>query len=412
VSRVLAVTLGIVTALGGFVDVGEIVFATQAGARFGYGLLWPIVIGALGIALYSEMCGRVAIVARKPVFVLVRERLGAGVGLGVLVASTAVTALTCAAEVGGVAIVLRLVTNLPYGLWLAIGLLLIIATVSLLPFEGLERVFGLMGLFMLVFVAAAVALGVDWGQAARGLVPHVEGLGDGSAASYGYFAVGLIAATAMPYEVQFYSSGQIEEGHTPDDLPINTLTAGVGIAFGAVVVAALIVLGAEVLQPRSIVPDQVGAAMIAPFEAFAVPGLLAALLGALFAIGGAAVETSLAGAYGIAQFFGFEWGKEEYKLARVPRFTLSWLLIFGLALLILATNVDPVEVTEYAVVFSVVVLPLTYLPILLVARDRDVMGEHASNPVQTALAWVFLAVIVVVALAAVPLMYLSRMGQA
>src|SRR5436189_275230 len=66
VSRVLGLTLGILTALGGFVDIGEMVFATQAGARFGYELLWPVVIGAFAIIVYAEMCGRVAIVAGKP----------------------------------------------------------------------------------------------------------------------------------------------------------------------------------------------------------------------------------------------------------------------------------------------------------------------------------------------------------
>ena len=151
--------------------------------------------------------------------------------------------------------------------------------------------------------------------------------------------------------------------------------------------------------------------MIGPFVALGVAGLLAALLGALFAIGGAAMETSLSGAYAIAQFFGFEWGKQRSPWA-VPRFTLSWLCIFGLAVLILITNIDPVQVTEYAVIFSVVVLPLTYAPILLVARDRSVMGEHTNNRAQDVLGVVFLVVIVIVALAAVPLMYASRMGQA
>jgi Mn2+/Fe2+ NRAMP family transporter len=151
--------------------------------------------------------------------------------------------------------------------------------------------------------------------------------------------------------------------------------------------------------------------MLAPVAAFAVPGLLAALLGTLFAIGGAAVETSLAGAYGVAQFFGFEWGQSRSPW-HVPRFTLVWVLIFGLASLVLATGIDPVQVTEYSVIFSVVVLPLSYLPILLVARDRNVMGSHVNTRLENVLGIVFLAVITVVAVLAVPLMYLSRLGQA
>jgi predicted metal-binding membrane protein len=153
VSRVLGLTLGIVTALGGFVDIGELVFASQAGARFQYSLLWPVVLGALAIIVFSEMSGRVAIVSKKAAFTLVREHLGYSLGFCALGASTVVNALTCAAEVGGVAIILRLLTHLPFGIAAAIAIAVIIAVISALPFENLERLFGFMGLLMLVFVA-------------------------------------------------------------------------------------------------------------------------------------------------------------------------------------------------------------------------------------------------------------------
>jgi manganese transport protein len=410
VSRISGLTLGIVTALGGFVDIGELVFASQAGARFAYALLWPVVLGVLAIIVYSEMCGRVAIVTGKPVFTLVRERLGYTLGFCALVASTFVNVLTCAAEVGGVAIVIRLLIHLPYGVAVAIVILLLVAIVSILPFTMLERVFGLCGLLMLVFVAAALSLGVDWGQAARGLLPSLPS-GGGNLVSYAYMAVGLIAATVMPYEVLFYSSGNIEEEKTPDDLIENTITAVFGLAFGSLVTLALIVLGAQVMLPQGVMPTQVGSSMLGPIIAFGLPGLLIAIAGVLAAIGGAAVETSLSGAYAIAQFFGFEWGKED-KAWHVPRFTLSWLGVFGLAAVVLVSGLDPVVVTEYAVIFSVLVLPLTYLPILLVARDRRVMGEHANNRLQDMTGVVFLGLICVIAVLAVPLMYLSRMGQA
>ena len=74
--KLLGITLGIMTALGGFVDLGQIVFTMQAGALFGYQLVWVIVLGTIAIILYMEMCGRVAVVAREPVFSTVRNRLG------------------------------------------------------------------------------------------------------------------------------------------------------------------------------------------------------------------------------------------------------------------------------------------------------------------------------------------------
>jgi Mn2+/Fe2+ NRAMP family transporter len=102
----LQIALGILSAIGGFVDIGDLVFNTQAGATFGFQLLWVVVIGVIGIIVYSEMCGRVAAISKRPVFDLVRERVGFSAGLGTLVASSVVNLMTCAAEIGGVAIVL------------------------------------------------------------------------------------------------------------------------------------------------------------------------------------------------------------------------------------------------------------------------------------------------------------------
>jgi Mn2+/Fe2+ NRAMP family transporter len=59
VSKFLNLALGILAAIGGFVDIGDLVFNTAAGATFGYQLLWVLPIGVVGIIVYSEMCGRV-----------------------------------------------------------------------------------------------------------------------------------------------------------------------------------------------------------------------------------------------------------------------------------------------------------------------------------------------------------------
>jgi Mn2+/Fe2+ NRAMP family transporter len=64
--KLLGITLGIMTALGGFVDLGQIVLTTQAGALFGYGLLWAVLLGTAAIIVYMEMCGRIAVVTGKP----------------------------------------------------------------------------------------------------------------------------------------------------------------------------------------------------------------------------------------------------------------------------------------------------------------------------------------------------------
>ena len=133
--NVLAVALGIFAAIGGFVDIGDLVFNTQAGAIFGFQLLWVVVVGVVGIIVYSEMCGRVSAVAKRPVLDLVRERAGFGAGLGTLVASEVVNLMTCAAEIGGVALCLKLLSGLPYRLLIPLAVIGLAVSCWVLPFR-------------------------------------------------------------------------------------------------------------------------------------------------------------------------------------------------------------------------------------------------------------------------------------
>lgn len=96
--------------------------------------------------------------------------------------------------------------------------------------------------------------------------------------------------------------------------------------------------------------------------------------------------------------------------AQGARFHTLLLISIPLAVLTLLTTIDPVQLTELMLLFSAVVLPLTYLPILLVANDREYLGEHANGWFAKGLGTLFLVVIVVAALAAIPLMIVTRMG--
>ena len=87
------------------------------------------------------------------------------------------------------------------------------------------------------------------------------------------------------------------------------------------------------------------------------------------------------------------------------------LLSTVLAVAVLLTTVDPVAVTEYSVVFSALALPLTYLPILVIANDPDYMGSRTNSRVGNALGSVFLVIVMVASVAAIPLMIVTKAGQ-
>jgi Mn2+/Fe2+ NRAMP family transporter len=409
--KVLEVFLSILTAMGGFVEVGELVFAVNAGAKFGYSLLWIVLLGTIGIIVYGEMVGRIAAQNQQPVFYLIREKVGYAGGLVTLLAANVVCLLTCAAEIGGIALILKLLLGGPYRLFILCGLIFLVLSVWFLSFQSIERVFGLMGLFMLVFVFAAFYLHPNWSEVAKSFVPNVPQLKTTREYFvYAYFCVALMSSIMLPYETYFYSSGAIEDGWNPSDVTMNRIIVIIGFVLGAVLAVGIVIIGAQLFHPAGIEPQLPGSAALGPVVTFGKWGLLFALLGMFFAFAGAAIENALCGAYNLAQFFGWPWGK-FLPPRKAARFNLSWILIFVLATGIIITGVDPVQVVEYSIIAAVVILPLTYFPTLLAAQDKDYMGSHVNGRLSNVLGWSYLIVITIAALAAIPLLIITHGGE-
>jgi manganese transport protein len=407
--RLFAVALGILTAIGGFVDIGDMVTNALVGSRFGLSLAWVVVTGVIGICVFAEMSGRVAAISGRPKFDLVRERLGPRVGFANLVASMAVTLLTFIAEIGGVALALELASSVNYLLWIPLAGFAVWLVLWRVKFSLMENVFGLLGLSLIVFAVAVWQLGPDWStlwnDASRPSVPASE-----DAPTYFYYAVALFGAAMTPYEVFFFSSGGVEERWGPRDLTIMRTNVLVGFPLGGVLSVAIAASTALVFLPVGVQVDTLGQVGLPVAVSLGKVGLAVALIGFFAATFGAACETGLSVGYSISQYFGWQWGK-YVRPREAARFHVVLLLATITGIAVLLTTVDPVKVTEYSVVFSAVALPLTYFPILIVANDPDYMGEKVNGRVANALGSVYLVLVLAAALAAIPLMILTKAGQ-
>jgi Mn2+/Fe2+ NRAMP family transporter len=121
--RLLGVALGVLTAIGGFLDIGDLVTNAVVGSRFGMSLAWAVVVGVVGICLFAQMSGRVAAVSGRATFEIIRERLGPRVALANLSASFVINLLTLTAEVGGIALALQLASSVEPRLWVPVAAL-------------------------------------------------------------------------------------------------------------------------------------------------------------------------------------------------------------------------------------------------------------------------------------------------
>jgi manganese transport protein len=348
VKRLLAITLGILTAIGGFVDIGDLVANAETGARFGMRLAWVVPLGVVGIVVYADMAGRVAAVTGRPVFDLVRERLGPRVGLLNLLASFFINLLTLTAELAGVAIAMSMVAGVHYALLVPLAGLLVWLVIWRMPFERMEELFGLLGLALVVFVVALVKLSPDWAALAREAthpaVPHEETI-----FTYAFFGVALFGAAMTPYEVFFFSSGGVEERWDERDLAIERANVFVGFPLGGVLSLALMAISSIVFLPLGISVDTLPQVALPTVVALGKVGLAVLLVGLFAATFGAALETGLSAGYTVAQYLGWQWGK-YVRPAQAARFHAVVLLAILVGVLVVETGVDPIKVTEYSTV--------------------------------------------------------------
>jgi Mn2+/Fe2+ NRAMP family transporter len=351
----------------------------------------------------------VAAVTGRGTFDLVRERLGVRAGLLNLVASMLVTFLTLAAELGGVALAIELATSVNYLLFVPLVAFLVWFVIWRMPFEHMERAFGISGLALLVFAVAFWQLGPDWGsllhEAAHPAVPDGEGH-----PTYWYYAIALFGAAMTPYEVFFFSSGAVEEGWSRKDLLTERINVYIGFPLGGLLSIAIAGCVYLTLLPAGIEVDHLDQVALPVVLALGKVGLAFAIVGFVAATFGAALETGLSTGYTLAQYLGWAWGKGVAPV-RASRFHAVVLLAIALGAMLVLTTVDPIKVTEYSIVFSAVALPLTYFPILVVANDPGYMGESRNSRFTNALGTVYLVLLTVVALAAIPLMLATKAGQ-
>jgi Mn2+/Fe2+ NRAMP family transporter len=406
--RLAGLALGVLTAIGGFLDIGDIVTNGVVGARFGLSLAWVTPLGVAGIMLFAEMSGRVAACSGRATFEIIRERLGPRVGGANLIGSVLTTVLTLTAEIGGIAAVLHIASDIRPMLWVPVAAFGVWVILWRVRFSVMQNVTGLLGLLLMIFAVTFFLLSPSPSEIAADLVPRLPT--DEADPVYWYYAVALFGAAMTPYEVFFFSSGGVEERWTTDDIRRMRINVLIGFPIGGIGSLAIMGTSSFAFGQAGIDVDSLSTLMLPVAEVGGQLAVALALIGVLAATVGASLETALSTGYAVAQYSGWTWGATR-RPRDAARFHVVMLAAIVAGSLILLTGVDPVAVTEYSVVFSAIALPLTYLPILVVAGDREYMGEHANGRLSNALGTVFLGLVLVVSVAAIPLMIVTGAGR-
>jgi Mn2+/Fe2+ NRAMP family transporter len=398
---ILQIALGIITSIGGFLEIGSIATAAQAGASFRYGLIWSIVLGTICLVFLIEMSGRLSAISKHTIADAVRERFGFNFAVVPRGAELIVNFLVLGAEIGGICLGLKVLTGIEARLWAVPAALALWIALWVGTLDVIEDSTSLLGLVTIAFVVAALKMHPDWHPLLRGTVaPVLPERTD--AGHYWFTAVSIVGATISPYMFYFYSSGAVEDGWDEKDLRVNRGVAILGMTFGAFMSIGVLVASAQVFHPRGIEIsryEQVALVLTPALHKWGLPLFGVSLIVCCF---GAAVEISLASAYSIAQTFGWNWG-EDQKPAERARFSLTYTILIFLSIVPVLLGADPLKQTIFSMALTALILPLAILPFLLLLNDEDFVGEHRNGPIgnTVVIATIFLSSII--AVVAIPL---------
>jgi Mn2+/Fe2+ NRAMP family transporter len=266
----------------------------------------------------------------------------------------------------------------------------------------------MLGLAMLIAVAAMFAMRTPWGSVGVAIV-HPAAREATPPADYLFMAVSLLGAYMTPYQFEFYSSGALEQQWTGRDLLTNRMSSIVGTLFGGIVTLGLTVIAAVVLWPHHAQVQTLADAAAPTRHAFGTVGLVIFAVGVFAVSLGAGIESALSTGYTVCQFFGWEWGKRPHP-RRAPLFWLIVFVEFAVAVAIGVSGIDPISLTTLTMAFAAFTLPFTFLPILIVANDRDYMGEQKNTRGANVVAVLMLVLLTLVTLATIPLLVLTGGG--
>lgn len=397
--KILQIALGIVTGVGGFLEIGSVTTAAQAGAVFGYRLLWAIVLGTICLIFLVEMSGRLAAVSKHTIVDATRERFGFPFFFVILIGMVLVAFLVLIAELGGIGFALQILSGLGFPLWALPVSLLVWLMMWKGTFTLIENSASLLGLVTISFAVAAWKLNPDWSSVGASLLPRMPGQ---DKVRYGYLAVSIIGASISPYLMYFYSSGVIEDKWDRSYITMNRIIAALGMIFGGLLSIAVLIVAALALRPRGVQADTFPQAALLMTTALPRWGFYLFALSMLFACFGAALEISLAIAYFFAQGFNWNWG-ENLKPSTNARFAFVYTIIILTSAVPLILHVDPIKVTMLSMALTSAMLPLAIVPFLFLMNDPIYLGKYRNGWISNSIVGIVILISFVLAIISIPL---------
>src|SRR6202046_2843366 len=367
-------------------DAGGILTYSQAGAQYGYSLLWTMIPITLALIVVQEMCARMGVVTGKGLSDLIREEFGLRMTFVMMILLVVVNFGNVIAEFSGIAGSMQLFHVSKY-LSVPICAAIVWALVVKGDYKSVEKVFLIASVFYIAYIIAGVLSRPDWHQALVETVKlpprHVW-----RDKTYVYMVVGVIGTTITPW-MQFYTQSYIvEKGIAVRQYNNSRWDVIVGSIFTDIVAWFIVVACAATLFThgiRNIVDASDAAGAMKPLAGDYAFILFAAGLfnASLFA----ASILPLSTAYTVCEGLGFESGLDKGFREAKFFYWLYSLLLFAGAAVVLIPNFPLVNFSILSQVLNGILLPLVLVFMLKLINKHDLMGKYTNTRWLNAIAW-------------------------
>ena len=379
-------------------DAGGIYTYSQAGAQFGYGMLWTMIPITIALIVIQEMAARMGAVTGKGLSDLIREEYGFRTTFFMMLLLVICNFGNVVAEFGGISTSMEL-----FGLSKYVSVPVAAAFVWLIVVKGnyksVEKIFLLASVFYVAYIVAGVLAHPNWEESLKSVV-HVPARHDLRNSAYVYMVIGLVGTTIAPW-MQFYlQSSIVEKGVTARQYSASRIDVIVGSIFTDVVAWFIIVACAATLYVSGI--HEVHSAAEAAQGLRPLAGQYAFILfgaGLFNASLFAASILPLSTAYTVCEGLGFESGVgKKFSEAPVFYWLYTGLIILGGAV-ILIPNFPVVKVIVLSQVLNGMLLPFVLVFMLLLVNKHDLMGKYVNSMLLNAITWTTAIVVVLLTIA-------------
>jgi NRAMP (natural resistance-associated macrophage protein)-like metal ion transporter len=375
-------------------DAGGISTYTQAGAQYGYALLWSLIPMTIALYVTEEMCARMGVITGKGLSDLIREEFGFRSTFFVMFTGFFVDLANVVAEFAGVAAAMQIFGVNKY-IAVPIAAILVWSLVMRGTYRQVEIIFLVACAFYLTYVISAFMAKPDWIMAAKGVVIpnlHFE-------SGYLLTLTALVGTTIAPWQFFYLQAGFVEKKVGPRQYGQARADVLVGSISCMVIVFFIIVCTAATLHATgqfNITDASEAAKALIPL-AGKWAGLCFAF-GLLNASLFAATILPLSTAHVICEGLGFEAGIDhKFSEARIF-YGLYTLLIAVGAGIILIPNAPLWKILIFSQVGNGIWLPVVIIFILLLVNRRDLMGEHVNTVTFNIVAWVTAVAMIILTL--------------